>query len=207
MTININSETGLLKSIILGTANDRNQNPNLNNPKYADIIKRGKDPSEADMVREMEQFRAVLEDNEVKVLRPQNISNYDQMFCRDIGFAVGDHFFIANMRKKNRQVEIEAIQYLVDQFEKVHIPPADAIIEGGDIIVWKQYVFVGLGDRTNEAGITFLKQMLAGEKEVIPIKIKATDDPKTNVLHLDCAFQPIGLQYGVIYKEGFIDLY
>ncbi len=204
MRININSETGLLKTVILGTAVDRSKKIHLNNPKYAEIVKKGAMPTEAEMVKEMEDFKAILEANGVEVLRPTIIPEEDQLFCRDIGFAVGNIFFEAKMKKENRKIEFEAIRHLFKSADNFVSPPQEVLIEGGDIIVWKDYIFVGLGDRTNQAGVDFLKKILGDKKEVIPFDLTVTNDGQTNMLHLDCAFQPVGLKHGIIYKDGFM---
>lgn len=203
MKVNINSETGLLKTLILGTANDRSKTKHLNNPKYAEIVKAWKSPTETDLIEEVETFHNVLIANNVKVLRPQNIPNHGQIFCRDIGFAIGNNFFIWNMQKINRQVEIKAIEYIINTFDKVYYPPENCFIEGWDIIVWKNYVFVWIWNRSNEWGLNFLKKTLWSDKEIIPFSINATNEGKSNILHLDCAFQPIGLKYAIIYKDWF----
>ena len=102
MKLQINSETGQLKTVILGIASGRSKKIYLNNPKYAEFVKRGEAPTESELVFEMEGLNKVLVENGVEVLRPRNIPDQDQIFCRDIGFVIGDHFFVSRMRKANR---------------------------------------------------------------------------------------------------------
>ncbi len=203
MKIHVHSETGRLHSVILGIAHDRGAMNHVNNPKHAEIAQRGDEPTEEVLIQQVEAFTHLLENHEVEVLRPENIPEQDQIFCRDIGFAIGDHFFLANMRKANRQPEVDAIQLLLQSVAKVHQAPPEVVMEGGDIIVWKDYVFVGLGERTNQAGLKYLQHMLRGEKEVIGLPVNVTNEGISNILHLDCAFQPVGDQYGLLYKAGF----
>ncbi len=202
MEVNVNSETGKLNSVLLGIASDRGKE-HLNNPKHAEIAARGEAPTEQQLVEEVEEFYRILVENGVQVVRPKNIPKQGQIFCRDIGFSIGNDFFVCKMKKDNRQAEISAIDDLVKNFKTVHYPPKDAFIEGGDIIVWKNYVFVGIGDRTNEIGFNFLKNIIGDKKEVIAFPLNVTNEGKSNILHLDCAFQPIGVKFGIIYKEGF----
>ncbi|OJJ18061.1 hypothetical protein BKI52_29870 [marine bacterium AO1-C] len=203
MKINVHSETGRLNSVILGIAHDRGVVNHVNNPKHAEIAQRGEEPTEEVLIQQVEAFAHLLEAHDVEVLRPENIAGQDQIFCRDIGFSIGDHFFLANMRKANRQPEVNAIKLLLQSVAKVHQAPSEVVMEGGDIIVWKDYVFVGLGERTNEAGLKYLQNALKGEKEVIGLPVNVTNEGISNILHLDCAFQPVGDQHGLIYKEGF----
>ena len=43
------------------------------------------------------------------------------------------------------------------------------------------------------------------EKEVIPLNLKVTLDHLTNVLHLDCVFQPVGHNHAILYEDGFLE--
>lgn len=178
MKVNVNNETGQFKTVILSTASDREPVKHLNNPKYAEIVKSGKDPKEHELIEEVENFRAVLERFEVEVLRPKNVKNHGQIFCRDIGFTIGNDFFYGKMKKENRQLEVDGISEITSHFKHVHTPPKEAFIEGGDVMVWKNYVFVGLGDRTNKEGVNFLKSVLKDKKEVIALPLKVTDEGK-----------------------------
>ncbi|PIY08284.1 MAG: amidinotransferase [Flexibacter sp. CG_4_10_14_3_um_filter_32_15] len=202
MEVNVNSETGKLNSVLLGIASDRGKDY-LNNPKHAEIAAKGEAPTEEQLIKEVEEFNRILVENGVQVVRPRNISEQGQIFCRDIGFSIGNDFFVCKMKKDNRQAEISAIDGLINSFKTVHYPPKDAFIEGGDIIVWKNHVFVGIGDRTNEVGVNFLKSIIGDKKEVIAFPLRVTNEGKSNILHLDCAFQPVGAKFGIIYKEGF----
>ena len=206
MKVNVNSETGKLNTVILGIAYDRGDISYLNNPKHAEIAQRGEEPSEKVLIEEVEHFRGILEQNGVTVLRPENVVDQDQIFCRDIGFGIDDNFFLAKMRKANRQPEVNAIQSIVNNLSQVHTPPKGAVIEGGDVVVWKNRVFVGLGERTNQQGVDFLKEVLGNKKEVIPLPLNVTNEGATNILHLDCAFQPVGTHHALIYKGGFLQI-
>lgn len=204
MTTNINSETGKLNTVILGIANDQGKALHQNNPKHAAIAQQGGEPKEPVLIKEVEGFRQVLEENGVEVLRPANIPDQDQIFCRDIGFGIDNHFFLSNMGEDNRQPEVKAIASITNRMQNVHSAPDDVIIEGGDVLIWKEHVLVGLGKRTNEQGVEFLQKTLGDTKKVIGFPLVVTNEANTNILHLDCAFQPVGDKYGLIYKDGFI---
>lgn len=206
LEINLNSETGRLNSVILGIATDRGEKKYLNNPKYTEIVAQGKEPMEHELRKEIEGFNRILLDHDVEVHRPENLLDQNQMFCRDIGFAIGKEFFISKMKKENRRAEIKGIESQIRNFKSVHYFPDNAFIEGGDIVVWKDYVFVGIGDRTNNLGLKFLKEKIGDKKTVVGFNLKVTDNAKSNILHLDCTFQPVGMKYGLIYKAGFCDI-
>jgi N-dimethylarginine dimethylaminohydrolase len=183
-------------------------------PKSLEHILAGTYPLEKDMVNEMEAFNQVLEKYDVTVFRPEMIENYNQIFTRDIGFVIGDVFVKSNILP-DRERELDAIQYIIDQIDpkKVVRPPVEAHIEGGDVMLWNDYVFVGtykgsdyqdyITARTNLQGVKFIKDLfpnkIVKEFDLVKSKIEARD----NALHLDCCFQPVGSNKGIIYKGGF----
>lgn len=217
LALNINDETSRLRAVVLGSATSNGPTPKVEeayDPKSLEHILAGTYPLERDMVLEMEAFRQVLSKYGVTVFRPAPIADYNQIFVRDIGFVIGDVFIKSNILP-DREREQDAIQYIIDQINpsKVVRPPEEVHIEGGDVMLWKDYIFVGtykgsdykdyITARTNAAGVQFIKDLFPNRKvkefDLIKSKIEARD----NALHLDCCFQPIGENKGIIYKRGF----
>jgi len=219
ITINIHNETNRLKSVILGTAQSNGPTPQAKNaydPKSLEHILAGTYPLEKEMVAEMESFARVLEKYEVKVYRPEIIENYNQIFTRDIGFVIDDFLIKANILP-DRDFEFEAIQFVVNQINpnKILIPPPEVHIEGGDVILWNNYVFIGTYKgadysqiqtaRTNIQGVDYIKKMFPDKIVKEFDLIKSTVNARENALHLDCCFQPVGNNKGIIYPNGFIN--
>jgi amidinotransferase len=217
MIVHITNETNRLKAVILGTAISNGPTPTLEqayDPKSAEHIKAGTYPIEADMVAEMDAFEQVFKKYDVKVFRPQVIPNCNQIFARDIGFVIEDKFIKANILP-DREDEYQAIEYIISQIpkEKVIIPPAEVHIEGGDVMPWNDHIFIGtykaddykeqITARTNMKGVEFIKSLFPNKiiKEFDLVKSKT--EPRDNALHLDCCFQPVGKDKGIIYKGGF----
>ena len=217
MIVHITNETNRLKAVILGTALSNGPTPTLEqayDPKSAEHIKAGTYPIEADMVAEMDAFEQVFKKYDVKVFRPQVIPNCNQIFARDIGFVIEDKFIKANILP-DREDEYQAIEYIISQIpkEKVIIPPAEVHIEGGDVMPWNDHIFIGtykaddykeqITARTNMKGVEFIKSLFPNKiiKEFDLVKSKT--EPRDNALHLDCCFQPVGKDKGIIYKGGF----
>ena len=156
----------------------------------------------------------VLERYEVEVLRPQNINGLNQIFPRDIAFAIDNKLVISNVIK-DRQEEVLAIDEVLNQIGKEDIirMPEDARAEGGDVIPWNDCIFVGYSEkedcedyivaRTNQAGLNFLSATFLN-KNVKGFELNKSDEnPRGNALHLDCCFQPIGKDMAILYKGGF----
>lgn len=207
LNLSIANETSTLKTVVLGISTDKGEAVPINPMMYKHLRDQTY-PTEESSVREVATFEKVLTENGVTVLRPENISGTEQTFARDIGFTIDDYFFISNMRHPSRSVEINGIQHILDQIDShkiIHFPN-DVLIEGGDVIVWNDHIFVGIGDRTNIKGVEFLQNFFPNKNVVgVPIVVDH-DDADNNILHLDCCFQPIGTDEAIIYKEGFVSI-
>jgi len=218
LKLNINDEVGRLRSVVLGSALSNGPTPKLQDaydPKSAEHIKAGTYPLEEDMVREMEALADVFERYQVKVYRPEIIKNYNQIFARDIAFVIENKLVIANILE-DRSNEIDALDAVIKQVpqEDIIYFPEEAHIEGGDVMPWGEYIFVGtfkdrdyrkyITARTNMIAVDHL-QSLFPHKKVVSFSLKKSNfDPRENALHLDCCFQPLGLGKALIHKEGFL---
>jgi N-dimethylarginine dimethylaminohydrolase len=217
LQLNVQNETSRLRAVVLGSAINNGPTPSIAeayDPKSLEHIIAGTYPLEADIVNEMEAFNAVFQKYNVTVFRPEMIENYNQIFARDIGFVIDDIFIKANILP-DRERELDAIQYIINQINpsKVIRPPEDVHIEGGDVMLWKNYIFIGtykgsdykdyITARTNLQGVEFIRNLfpnkIVKEFDLVKSKIEARD----NALHLDCCFQPVGDTKGIIYKRGF----
>lgn len=217
LKLNIKNETSRLRAVVLGTAISNGPTPTVEeayDPKSLEHIKAGTYPVEADMVKEMDAVARVFEKYNVKVYRPDLIEDYNQIFARDIAFVIDDIFIKANILPE-RDEELDAIQYVIDQIDpkKVIRPPEEVHIEGGDVMLWNNHIFIGtykgsdyknyITARTNMEGVNFIKDLFPDKivKEFDLVKSKI--EPRDNALHLDCCFQPVGKDKGIIYKSGF----
>lgn len=217
LDLSINNETSRLQVVVLGSAISNGPTPTIEeayDPKSLEHIVAGTYPLESAMVLEIEAFNQVFLKYGVTVFRPDLIENYNQIFARDIGFVIGDTFIKSNILP-DRDRELDAIQYIIDQIDpkKIARPPEEVHIEGGDVMLWKNYIFIGtykgsdytdyITARTNLQGVQYIKDLfpnkIVKEFDLVKSKIEARD----NALHLDCCFQPVGEQKGIIYKRGF----
>ncbi|MDX9789975.1 MAG: arginine deiminase family protein [Candidatus Kapaibacterium sp.] len=204
--LHISTETNTLKKVLVGIANDRGKKVHENNPKISKHLMQGTLPTENTLVKQVNRFADLISEiSDAEVLRPVNVKEQDQIFTRDIGFVINDNFVLANMKKTNRKPEQQGLINLLETIDKSKIltPPENANVEGGDVIVHGKYIFVGLTARTNFAGFEFLRNNFPNN-EVIPFQMFVTDNPATNILHLDCSFQPVGSKYAILYENGFV---
>ncbi|MHA7943158.1 dimethylarginine dimethylaminohydrolase family protein [Formosa sp. 3Alg 14/1] len=219
LSLNVKNETSRLRTVVLGTAISNGPIPLLDeayDPKSIEHIKAGTYPLEADMVKEMEAVAAIFKKYNVNVFRPKLIEDYNQIFARDIAFVIDNKFIKANILP-DREQELEALQDVINLINPDHIitPPEDVHIEGGDVMLFNDHIFIGTykGDdyanhitaRTNLEGVQFIKELFPNKivKEFDLVKSKT--EARDNALHLDCCFQPVGKDKGIIYKDGFRD--
>ena len=218
LKLHVNDETSRLRAVILGTAESCGPTPKIEDaydPKSVQHIKDGTYPLEKDMVKEMDAVATVFEKYDVQVFRPEVLKDYNQIFSRDIGFVIDDKFIKANILP-DREREIDAIQYVIDQMPATHVfrLPEDAHVEGGDVMPWGDFIFVGtytgedypdfITARTNKEAVHYLAELFP-KKKVVSFELrKHNTDPKENALHLDCCFQPVGTDKAIIHKNGFL---
>ena len=218
LDLNITNETSKLKAVVLGTAKSVGAVPkpeNCYDPKSLEHVMAGTYPKEQDMVQEMEEVAAVLKKHNVAVYRPEVIEDYNQIFSRDIAFVIDDKLVKANILP-DREKEYLAIQPILDLIdsEKIIQLSEECHVEGGDVMPWNDYLFVGTysGDdypdyitaRTNLAAVNELQKQFPN-KIVKPFELrKSNTNAKENALHLDCCFQPIGRNKAILHKNGFL---
>ena len=215
--INIHNESSELEIVVLGIPDEFGGAPKLEecyDPKSKQHVVNGTFPLQKDISKEMNEFLEALEKYNVKVLRPKNIEGLNQVFVRDISFAIEDKLIVPNIIE-DRKKELEAISHIYSDIneDKIIRMPENARAEGGDVMPWNNYIFVGYSEkedfdkykvaRTNTEGVNFLKDHFP-DKEIKSFELNKSDtDPKENALHLDCCFQPIGTESAIMYKGGF----
>ncbi|MCP9624256.1 amidinotransferase [Nocardia otitidiscaviarum] len=158
---------------------------------------------------ERDELAAVLRRHGVEVLRPRLFdeaekaaagpAGYANFFVRDPWFTVGDHVIEGTLQFPHRRMEVlPSRQLLLDRvlpsaaryvalprpgIAPLGDPGPGPFLEGGDVLVLGDQVFVGLsGVATNDLGFRWLARYLEPFGfTAIPVRLPA------HVLHLDCA--------------------
>ena len=220
MKLFLKNETSRLKSVLLGNANNIEKKPNIYqtyDPLSIINLKRGTYPKKSDLIKELDSYKKALEINGVDVYELDSVPNCNQIFARDIGFVIGDYFFISNILPL-RQKEINGLNSMIKKIDNSKIVKLNTNIhiEGGDIILDNDYIFVGyynkddyekqITARTNLKAVKFLQKKFTNKKVKAFELRKSIADPSKNALHLDCCFQPLGDSLAVISRDGFSNL-
>lgn len=217
MNLNVKNETSTLKAVVLGQPGSIGKAPTSDktyDAKSYESVLNEVYPTEEAIYKEMTAFEKVLLKYDVQVLRPWTLENCNQVFARDVGFVIDDKIINSNIIP-DREDEKEAYEVIYDQiaYNKIYNLPEKAHVEGGDVVLFNELVFLGLYSgvdypqlktaRTNLYAFNFLKE-LCPEKTIIPLELKKHNtDPRLGVLHLDCAFMPVSHNKALIYKDGF----
>ena len=199
MQLYVNNETSTLKSVVLGQPGSLGPVPTLEetyDAKSYETVSLGIYPREEDVYKEMSRFERVLSKYQVQIFRPWTLDNCNQIFARDVGFVINDRVIVSNIIP-DREDEKEAYETVYNQiaYNKIFNLPEKAHVEGGDIVLYDDLVFVGMYSRsdypqmktarTNNYAFDFLKEVCP-EKTFIPLELKKSNiDPRNGVLHLD----------------------
>ena len=204
MNICCRNETDILRSVVLGYPDNFHADPTaveiVNDTQfhyYADSQTR---PTAQRLKPEFDAFQQEMEKHGVKVFYPTPCPVPDQLTPRDIGFVCGETFFLAQMAKESRKREHEGIGFLLESMERVVKVPETVVIEGGDIVVDRGVVFVGISQRTTMDGYRWLVEQLP-TFTVVPVPLKSLDEGE-DCLHLDCVFVPVGECHALVYPNG-----
>ncbi|MDR0686101.1 MAG: amidinotransferase [Dysgonamonadaceae bacterium] len=217
MQLNVRNETSTLRAAVLGQPCSIGPSPSLDctyDAKSYETVRRGVYPKEEKIDYEMHEFERVLLRYGVEIFRPRIIEDCNQVFARDVAFVIDDNIIISNIipdREDEKEAYGEVFGNIV--YSKIFNLPEKAHVEGGDVVLFDDVIFIGIYTasdygflktaRTNSYALSFLRE-ICPRKTFIPIElIKHDTDPRKGVLHLDCAFMPVGRGKALIYREGF----
>lgn len=140
-----------------------------------------------------------LRENGIEVvILPPRPEYPEQVFTRDIGFTLGHQMFVAEMA---HDVRIGEERELITYLEKEEITYTNLIgdkIEGGDVFIDRNTIYIGVSNRTNKNAIQHLQSLLPTYDVV--------DIPFTDkYLHLDCVFNILSPDDALIFPGEMED--
>ena len=93
MNLRAVNEWDALRTVVVGTARSMGGTPLLEDaydPKSKEHIRAGTFPLESDCMSELDGLAALLEAHDIRVLRPQDLADVNQIFARDVGVVIDD---------------------------------------------------------------------------------------------------------------------
>ena len=210
------NEWDALRTVVVGTAQSMGGIPTVEesyDPKSKEHILAGTFPREPDCARELEGLVRLLESLDVRVLRPHNVTDLNQIFARDVGAVVDDRVIITRMIS-DRAEEWEGIAPLLESVPD-HLqlnPPQGVRVEGGDVMPMNGEIWVGYSapdefktfttSRTNQAALDWLSDQYP-DWNVRGFQLSKSDvDPRVNALHLDCCLSVLSGGHAIFHPEG-----
>jgi N-dimethylarginine dimethylaminohydrolase len=141
-------------------------------------------------------FVKTLQDHGIEViLLPYHKKYPEQVFTRDIGFTLGQTIFVAKMATDIREGEENVLKQWLEDEEISYYNLAEERIEGGDVIIDQETIYVGLSNRTDLKAVEQLQRLL-NQFNVITVPFKE------KYLHLDCIFNIVSSEVALIYPPA-----
>ncbi|RIW35073.1 hypothetical protein D3H55_08470 [Bacillus salacetis] len=142
-------------------------------------------------------FVKAMKENGAEVIQlPPDQRLPEQVFTRDIGFTIGDTVYVSEMGSDIRSGEVSVLTDWLEsnglQYEKLDF----SSIEGGDVIIDKDKIFVGISHRTDQGTINQLQELAEGY-QVIPVPFQK------KYLHLDCVFNILSPDEALVFSPAF----
>lgn len=127
-------------------------------------------------------YQAVLRDAGVRVVAlPADPAFPDGVFVEDTAVVLDEVAVMTSPAPPSRRGERAAVEAALAPFRPLARLPADAFLEGGDVLRVGRALFVGLSGRTGAAGVAAL------ERVVRPLGYEVVAVPVTGCLHLKSA--------------------
>ncbi len=150
------------------------------------------------LLEQQDRFHELLERYGVRLHLLRHSDDHPwQMYTRDIGFVIGSKLYFSALRElPDRVGEIDAVrECLADLDDQDVIEIKSGRIEGGDVLVDEDVVYVGLGTRTAPEAAAELAQYaevrtLYLGPNVMHLDTRMTILPERNLLICPSAFQP-----------------
>ena len=128
---------------------------------------------------------------------PPELRFPDCCFVEDTSVIAGDIAIITVMGAPSRQGEEVAVREVLKNHMAVRDISAPATIDGGDVLVLEDSIFVGLGARTNRAAVEQVRELAGPGFRVTPVALEG-------VLHLKSACTYVG-QGHLLVRAGHFD--
>jgi N-dimethylarginine dimethylaminohydrolase len=189
------NEYGKLKKVVVVSPENMQINEIINETQKH-FLKENIDIDKA--VSQHKAFVEALEDNGSEVIHLQPSPEFnEQVFTRDIGFTIHDQFFVASMNTDVRRGEVKTLKHWLEENE---VPYTELLhsIEGGDVLVDEENIWIGVSGRTNQLAIQSLRNQLTPYTvHELPLR--------EDILHLDCVFTIISSEWALVYPPAFSD--
>lgn len=102
---------------------------------------------------------------------PPDDAHADAVFVQDRILVLDGRAIVCPSAADSRQGEEESLITALDPSFPVHRLASPALLDGGDVLVAEDFVFVGLSERSNEAAVEQLASLLAPRYDVAAVAL------------------------------------
>ncbi|SDJ78823.1 dimethylarginine dimethylaminohydrolase family protein [Salimicrobium halophilum] len=142
-------------------------------------------------------FVRLLKENGVEVMElPAAPHLPEQVFTRDIAFVIGPHLVLGAMEESIRQGESAVLKQWLEFRSLPYEEPPEGSIEGGDVLVDGETIWIGRAKRTTTDAVEDLRRRFP-EHRIEPLLLQE------DILHLDCVFSILNEHTAIVYPPAF----
>ena len=144
-----------------------------------------------------EQYVALLRELGCEVIEmPADDAYPDCVFIEDTAIVLDDVAVITRPGAESRRGEVDAVADALQRLRPIVRIEAPATIDGGDVLVLGDRIFVGLSSRTNEEALAQLARLTG--REVVPVRTHGA-------LHLKTAITRVG-ERTLLVNRAWVDV-
>ncbi len=140
---------------------------------YKDCLRTKKVEIDADRAREQHKIYAqTLSELGIDLVRLSPLEEFpDSCFVEDTAVIIGDMAIICRMKPASRSGEEDEIGKVLKEYKEVFHISRPSFLEGGDLLVTHDKVYVGRSGRSDDNGISQLRDILRESRDLIPVDI------------------------------------
>ncbi|MEK7279766.1 MAG: arginine deiminase family protein [Nitrospirota bacterium] len=141
---------------------------------YKDCLRTKKVEIDTDRAIEQHKIYAqTLSELGIDLVRLSPLEEFpDSCFVEDTAVIIGDIAIICRLKPASRSGEEEEIGKLLKEHKEVLHIRRPAFLEGGDLLVTHDKVYIGRSGRSDDNGISQLRDILREGRNVIPVDIE-----------------------------------
>lgn len=196
MQVHVTSEVGRLRAVLLGPAAGWRPHPPINETQRHFF--QANPPRPARLEEQHQGFVDLLEQEGVEIhWVTRHPHARPQLFTRDVAAVLGDTLLRCTLKESIRGDEGRGLDALVARLDGPVEAGNAGIVEGGDLVIDGERLYVGMGSRSDAGGVAFLRERFGGRFEIEPLRLAPP------FLHLDVVFSRVGRDGALIYPPAF----
>ena len=141
---------------------------------YKDCLRTKKVEIDTDRaIKQHETYAQTLSELGIDLVRLNPLEEFpDSCFVEDTAVIIGDMAIICRLKPASRRGEENEIGKVLKEYKEVFHIIEPAFLEGGDLLVTQDKVYIGRSGRSDDNGISQLRDILRESRDLIPVDIE-----------------------------------